>query len=142
MISRRLTTIFGLSIPLFILHGIEEYRAGFYRSDDLSQFVFGPVGLMEGYQAAFIVFQIMFWLLLIVSFLSLLSEWWRLRLMAVLGLVYVLELRHLWKAFASGSYYPGLITAILLYIAGVFFWKELTSAYSAGSLNKGRSIIS
>ncbi len=131
MISRKLKTIFGLSIPLFILHGIEEYRTGFYSDNKLYQFVFQPFLEMSWHQVMFATFQVMLWLLLIVSFLLVASERWRLRLMVVLGLVYVFELHHIWKAVVSWSYYPGLITAIPLIIVGFFFWKELLQNWRA-----------
>ncbi len=125
MISRKLKTIFGLSIPLFVLHGIEEYRTGFYKVDELVQFISRPFLEMSGHQTMFITLQVMFWLLLIVSFLLVASERWRFRIMVVFGLVYVLELQHIWKAVTSWNYYPGLITAFLFPIVGYFFWKEL-----------------
>ncbi|HCB35095.1 MAG TPA: hypothetical protein DEP25_00460, partial [Candidatus Taylorbacteria bacterium] len=116
---------FGLSIPLFILHGIEEYRTGFYNVDKLYQFIFRPFSEMSGNQVMFITFQIMLWLLLVVSFLLVASERWRLRMIAVLGVVYILELQHIWKAVVSWSYHPGLITALAFPVIGFFFWREL-----------------
>lgn len=131
MITQRLKIIFGLSIPLFVLHGIEEYRAGFYQVDELYQFVFRPFLEMQGSQATFIVFQIMFWFLLSTSFLLIASERWRLGTMIIIGLVYILELEHIWKTVISWSYYPGLITALPLYVVGFFLWKELLRVHSA-----------
>ncbi|KKW22594.1 MAG: hypothetical protein A2W52_02485 [Candidatus Taylorbacteria bacterium RIFCSPHIGHO2_02_49_25] len=125
MISRKLKVVFGLSIPLFILHGIEEYRTGFYNVDKLYQFIFRPFSEMSGNQVMFITFQIMLWLLLVVSFLLVASERWRLRMIAVLGVVYILELQHIWKAVVSWSYHPGLITALAFPVIGFFFWREL-----------------
>ena len=125
MISTKLKIIFGLSIPLFILHGIEEYRTGFYSNNEMYQFVFRPFLEMNWHQVMFATFQVMFWLLLVVSFLLVASEQWRFRMMMVWGAVYILELHHIWKAVVSWSYYPGLITAIPLVIVGFFFWQEL-----------------
>ncbi len=125
MISTKLKIIFGLSIPLFILHGIEEYRTGFYSNNEMYQFVFRPFLEMSWHQVMFATFQVMFWLLLVVSFLLVASEQWRFRMMMVWGAVYILELHHIWKAVVSWSYYPGLITAIPLVIVGFFFWQEL-----------------
>lgn len=129
MMTQRLKMIFGLSIPLFVLHGIEEYRAGFYRVDELYRFFFRPFLKMQGNQATFIVFQIMFWFLLSSSFLLLVSEHWRLRMLTVLGIVFVVELHHIWRAVISWSYYPGLITALPLSVVGFFFWQELMKMY-------------
>lgn len=136
MLTKRLKIIFGLSIPLFILHGIEEFRTGFYEADALSEFIFRPLERMSEHEVMFITFQIMFWLLLVVAFLMTISERWRLRMMSVLGVVYIVELHHIWTAFALGSYYPGLITALLFPIVGYFFWKELIMIYKLSNLQK------
>jgi|SRR3989338_5857871 len=133
MISRKLKIIFGLSIPLFILHGIEEFRTGFYSNNELYQFVFGPFLGMSWHQVMFATFQVMFWLLLVVSFLLVASERWRFRMMVVLGLVYIVELHHIWKAVISWSYYPGLITALAFPVIGFFFWRELIKSWRVAS---------
>src|SRR3989344_1032719 len=133
MISRKLKIIFGLSIPLFVLHGIEEFYTGFYKADRFTQFIFGPFEQMGVHDIMFLTFQVMFWLLLAVAFLMTLSERWRLRMMMVLGAVYILELHHIWKAIASWSYYPGLMTAIPLVIVGFFFWQELLKNWRVAS---------
>ncbi|KKU66693.1 MAG: hypothetical protein UX89_C0019G0013 [Parcubacteria group bacterium GW2011_GWA2_47_16] len=131
MISKKLKIIFGLSIPLFILHGIEEFYTGFYKAGRFTQFIFGPFDQMGAHDIMFLTFQVMFWLLLAVAFLMALGEQWRFRMMMVLGAVYILELHHIWKAVVSWSYYPGLITAIPLVIAGFFFWKELIRSFQS-----------
>ena len=132
MISRKLKTIFALSIPLFILHGIEEYQTGFYSNDELYQFVFRPFLEMSWHQVMFATFQVMLWLLLLVSFAMVASERWRLRMMVVWGFVYIFELHHIWKAIVLGSYYPGLITAFMFPLVGYFFWKELIKSWNKG----------
>ena len=133
MISEKLKIIFGLSIPLFILHDIEEYKTGFYSNNELYQFVFGPFLGMSWHQVMFATFQVMFWLLLVVSFLLVASERWRFRMMVVLGLVYIVELHHIWKAVISWSYYPGLITALAFPVIGFFFWRELIKSWRVAS---------
>lgn len=136
MITRRLKIIFGLSIPLFILHGIEEFRTGFYEADAVSEFIFRPLERMNEHEVMFITFQVMFWLLLVVAFLMTISEGWRLRMMFVLGVIYVVELHHVWKALAVGGYYPGLYTALLFPIVGFFFWRELIKIYKLSRLQE------
>ncbi|MFZ2523515.1 MAG: HXXEE domain-containing protein [Minisyncoccia bacterium] len=129
MISNKLKTIFALSIPLFIAHGIEEFATHFYDIDTHDQAIFGLLSSLSNHGATFVVFQIMFWILLIVSFLLILSEQWRLRVMIIPGLIYVYELHHLYKAIAVGGYYPGLVTALLFPVIGYFFWRELLKLY-------------
>lgn len=136
MLTKRLKIIFGLSIPLFILHGIEEIRTGFYEANAVNEFIFRPLERMSEHEVMFITFQIMFWLLLVVAFLMTISERWRLRMMFVLGVVYIVELHHVWKAIVVGGYYPGLYTSLLFPVVGFFFWKELVKIYKLLNLQK------
>lgn len=80
---------------------------------------------MSAPQAAFLLFQIMIWLLLVISFLLITKEKWRLRVMVIPGSIYIFELHHFWEALISGGYYPGVITAIAFPIIGFLFWQEL-----------------
>ncbi len=125
MISQKLKTIFYISIPVFIAHGLEEIFNGFYNVDWSFKLVFGFLETMSVPQATFIVFQIMIWLAFIVFAFLIASEKWRLRLMLLPGLIYIFELHHIWKTLESGSYYPGVITAIVFPVTGFLFWKEL-----------------
>jgi len=129
MISNRLKIIFALSIPIFIAHGLEEYFTGFFNADNIFRFVFSPFETMPVLQASFLLFQIMLWLLLIISLLLITSEKWQFRLMIIPGLIYIFELHHLWKALISWGYYPGLITALFFPIIAFLFWKELSRRY-------------
>lgn len=117
-------SIFALSIPLFVAHGIEECLTGFYDVDSWDRFLFGPLAGLSAHGVMFLTFQIMMWLLLIVSFLLLLGPRWQFRMLAVVGIIYVFELHHPVKALIAGSYYPGLATSLLFPIFAVAFWKE------------------
>ena len=128
MISSKLKNIFALSIPLFIAHGIEEFLTHFYDIDAHDQAIFGLLSSLSNHGATFVVFQIMFWLILIVSYLLISSEQWRFRLMFVPGIIFIYELHHLYKAVLTGGYYPGLITALLFPVIGYFYWRELLKA--------------
>ena len=125
MISKKLKNIFLVSIPVFIAHGLEEYFNNFYNKDPIFKFLFKPFEIMSVPQATFLLLQIMLWLLLIISFLLIASEKWQLRLMIILGLIYIFELHHFLEALIHGGYYPGVITAIAFPIIGFAFWKEL-----------------
>jgi len=124
MITKKLKIIFGLSIPLFILHGIEEFMTHFYDVDTHNGAIFGSLSGLSNHGATFVTFQVMFWLLLIISFLLILGEKWRLNVLAIAGLVYIYELHHLYKAVTVGGYYPGLYTALAFPIMAFFFWKS------------------
>ena len=125
MISPKLKTIFSLSIPLFIAHGLEEYFTGFTNVDSHVQFVLGYFNSLPTTQSTFLLFQIILWLILAVSSLLIWNEKWRMRLMIIPGLVYIYEFHHIWKSFGTGGYYPGVITALLFPIIAFFFWREL-----------------
>lgn len=79
MMSQKLKTIFIISIPVFIAHGLEEFFNGFYNVDWSFKFVFGFLNTMTVPQATFLVFQIMLWLAFIVFAFLIASEKWRLR---------------------------------------------------------------
>jgi len=76
MITKRLKIIFGLSIPLFIALGMEEFLSHFYDIDAQAQAIFGAVSELSMHGATFIVFQVMLWLMLTIAFLLLLGEEW------------------------------------------------------------------
>ncbi|MBI3290344.1 HXXEE domain-containing protein [Candidatus Microgenomates bacterium] len=124
MVSGKLKDIFLFVIILFILHSLEEYFTGFYNFDPL---LFKPLGqiLPITSQAAFVLFQIVWISLLILSYrlkvrrqlLLIVSIFW--------GIALVLELEHLYRAFSFGGYTPGLVTSLLFPVVGVFYWKEL-----------------
>lgn len=78
MISQTLKNIFGLSILLFILHGVEEYLTGFYAIDSHVRFVFGLLEGTSSLQVAFLVFQFMFWSALVAVYFVLLGGRWSL----------------------------------------------------------------
>ncbi|MDQ3075790.1 MAG: HXXEE domain-containing protein [bacterium] len=131
MITQKLKNIFLLSTFLLILHGLEEIFTGFYKNDSHVAFIFGKLATLPTMQALFILFQIMLWLMLVISYLFLLGPKWHLRLMFIPGLVFVYELHHLYQALSVGGYYPGLLTAIPIYITGFFFWRELLKNYKS-----------
>lgn len=129
MISTKLKTIFAISIPLFIAHGIEEIMTGFYSVDALDAYLFQPFAQLSLHGVMFVTFQLMLWLLLIVSLALLSGDRWRFRMLAVIGVVYVFELHHVFKAILAGGYYPGLITSLAFPVIAYFFWKEWIAVY-------------
>ncbi len=125
MITQRLKNIFLMSIVLWIAHGTEELVTGFYNVDSHVKFFFGFTEKLTSLHTAFLIFQIMLWLMLIVSYLLVSGDKWQRRLMFIPGLIMIYELHHLYKAVEVGGYYPGLVTALLFPIIGYFYWKEL-----------------
>lgn len=124
MITRKLKLIFGLSVPIFIAHGIEEFVTHFYDSDSHSQAIFGIFSSLSNHGATFAVFQIMLWLLLIVGLLLILGGRWQFYTFSIIGVVYIYELHHIIKALTTKGYYPGLYTSLAFPIIGTLFWLE------------------
>ncbi len=129
MMSNKLKLIFGISIPIFIAHGVEEIFTGFYVVDAWDAYLFQPFAQLSMHGVMFVTFQLMFWLLLLVSLVLLLDEKWRFRMLAIIGVVYVFELHHIVKAVFAGGYYPGLITSLAFPIIAYFFWMEWLKNY-------------
>ena len=123
--TKKLQNLFLLSIPLFIAHGAEEIFTGFYKTDSQVGFWLGNLNSLPTAQATFILLQIAFALMLIIGYLLLLGPQWQVRMMFIPAIIFIYELQHLYKAFDVGGYYSGLMTAILLYMVGFFFWREL-----------------
>lgn len=125
MISKKLNLLLLLSIPIYFFHGMEEYFNGFYQTDSVSRFFFQPFQSMNSLQATFLLFQIMILVILIISFLLLQGKKYVLYMVTIFGLFFIFEFHHLYKAITQTEYYPGLITALIIYILGFFYWKEL-----------------
>lgn len=123
MISTKLKNIFIFSIPVFIVHEIEEFVTGFWKIDPLTSFVaklFPDKNL-----AVFAIFNLELIILMVVIAVALRSPKWQLRMFILFGLVYFFELSHVVRLIHSFNYYPGMITAFLSLIVGFFYWKEL-----------------
>lgn len=129
MISEKLKTVFGLSILLFIAHGVEEIMTGFYNLNQWDEWIFGLLQFSSIHEATFITFQVMLWLTLVILYFSLASERTRLYLLALAGVAYIFELHHPLKALLAGGYYPGLITSLLFPVVAVYFWREWLHNY-------------
>ena len=129
MLSKRIHNLFLISVVIFIAHGLEEYFTGFYDVDNIFKFVFQVFEIMSVPQATFLSFQIMLWILLIISYLLIFKKDWILVLLTIPAVVFIFEIHHLVKSVISWEYYPGSIMAIFFPIIGFFYWKELIKLY-------------
>ena len=121
MIPEKLKTIFFISIPVFIAHGLEEYFTGFYKIDLSYRYLFGCISDLP---VVFLIYQILLWLLLIIVY-CLLGKSWIKWILILVGITYVGELQHLIMTIILKQYYPGAITSIAISIIGCIFLKEL-----------------
>src|SRR3989344_4296074 len=127
MLTPGFKNLFLLSTFLFVLHGIEEIFTGFYAIDSHVAFVFGWLEPFLSLQSTFIFFQLLLWVFLFSVYFFLLDGKWGTAVAVIIGLVFIYELDHLYKAATVGGYYPGLWTALLFPVFGFFYWRELSS---------------
>lgn len=123
MISNRLKNLFYLSVALIYFHALEEVLTGFPSSDSftiIGSKIFGTTP------------EIFYWVLhgvwlLGVPLIFILARKSKLlsSLMALFGAVFIVEFHHLIKALLRVNYYPGMITAFLYPVVGMFYWKQL-----------------
>lgn len=128
MTTKKLKSIFGFSILLFIAHGLEEYFNNFYSIDPQVAFMFKPFLSLASYQTSFLIFQILLWALLVIIFFSIktLPRW----IAIIFGIIYVYETYHIIKAIEVGGYYPGLITALAFPVIAFLYWRQLIKSFS------------
>lgn len=124
MITDKLKKITFLSLLLIYAHGVEEILTGFWKVDFILSGSYNQFSSIA--QAAYYSSHITFWLLLIPLFLLMLGGKWVLRVMALFGLIFFIEIHHIIGPFSiTQGYYPGFVTAIFYPIIGFFYWKEL-----------------
>lgn len=125
MISNKLRNLFLLSIPLFIIHGLEEYLTKFYDVYPVLNMKWTENIFSSIPQASFLTLQVMWWLLLIVAYILLRRDRGTLYLMTLVGLIYLYELTHILSSIMLQGYTPGFNTALLFPFMAYFYWKEL-----------------
>lgn len=122
---KRINLIFLLSIPVFIIHGIEEYLNNFSHVYPILNFNWSEILFTSSQQASFGTFQIMLWILLVVSFLLITFKKTHMFFLFVLGFVYIYEVTHIVSALFAQSYTPGFVTSLLFIPITYFYWKEV-----------------
>jgi len=130
MISDKLKKIFLISIIVFIAHGIEEFLTEFTKIDFSYRYIMNLLTPLGFDLAVGWTFQVLLWLLLIVAYLLMINKRSiTLALLTIWGLVFIFEFHHIYKTLTIGSYYPGLITALIFVGIGVWFWRELLKEF-------------
>ena len=116
MNSLNLKTILLISIPLFALHGLEEYFSQFYLLDPSFGWIGGIANTTS--KTVFLIEQALGLLLLLITF----YKPHKVLLIAV-GVVFVIELSH--PIFAALSHvYAGLLTSIPLIVLGFLYVRR------------------
>ena len=127
---KKINLIFLLTIPIFILHGTEEYLNDFSQVYPILNFNWSQKIFTSSQQASFGTFQIMWWAILVVSFLLITFKSTHKFFMFILGVIYLYELTHLISAFSLRKYTPGLASSLLFVPMTFLYWKELLSGRS------------
>ena len=123
MVSNKLKYTFLLSLLLIYAHGVEEIINGFQYSD--SFMVYGANLLNTTPEIFYWVSHLVWWTSLPLLFLLFRENRLGLLLMTLYGLVFFIELHHPIKGLLASRYYPGMITAMLYPIFGIFYWKQI-----------------
>lgn len=124
-----LFTSFLLTSLLFMAHGLEEYFGGFQSDDPVWQWFYGLVFPAVHQYTAFLIFHFLFWLGLIVTLLIIARGRIPYFLMSAVAVVMFLEIYHVVLAGIQGRYVGGLVTSLLLLLAGIWFGTELVKAW-------------
>ena len=130
MISKKLKVILYL-LPLIVLvHGVEEYYMGLkgeISAQMLTGLSFMPtISNFPKLQAIYITYMIMQVILFVViAILFSNSEKFKLGLLTLVGFLFIYQCHHIAESIIYFKYNPGLFTAPLFLIAGIFYWKEI-----------------
>ena len=123
MVSKKLKTLFMLSIVVVYLHFFEEVISGFYLNDWIMKYLSSQFQTIN--QAQYYSSHIVWILMIGPAALLVLGGKWTLRVLTLYGFFFIFELHHLIDAIRTLNYYPGVITNIAFEIIGFFYWKEL-----------------
>ena len=78
---------------------------------------------------AYMIMQIILFVVIAISFSN--SEKLKLGLLTLIGFLFLYQCHHIIEAILHLKYNPGLFTAFLFLIAGIFYWKEVKIFYAS-----------
>ena len=118
------------AIPLFFLHGFEEGLTGIFELDSFFRYF--------GSRAAYVLAAE---LAIIAAVLYLAAIEWGSRktnsiFLVSSGILFLFEAQHIYAALLKGGYYPGLITAVMIVLMGLYYWGHLFSSCSPKKLSE------
>ena len=109
-----------IALPLFFLHILEEHYFNFIQTDASIGWLSDLFNISRSNAYWTVQVLLAVFLLLLILARPMRKIWY-----VVLGIIFIVELSHMWKALVSRSYDPGFWTAIPLVILGALFWREL-----------------
>ena len=132
MTSKRTNLLFLAALTLIYLHGLEEVLTGFQHIDSFMKF--GGRVFNVGSENFYWFSHLIWWLAAPIIFLVFRKKPIILPLLALFGTVFFIEIHHLVKALLMQAYYPGMITASIYPIFGIYFYRELIKKWKHKTL--------
>lgn len=127
MVTKKLKEIFLITLIPIYLHGIEEIFTGFAKTDYFMQI--GASFLQISPHQFYWISHLLFWVSLPLLYLLFNKKKVAIYLFSLFSVFFVVELHHIIKAIFVNDYYPGLLTALIYPIIGVFYYKELIASW-------------
>lgn len=112
-----------ISVSLLIFHSIEEFYFGLIKVDPFLVPISQYFGLTND-TIYFIMQLILFIFLAITLFLIILGKNIKYEALIVGGIL-IFEFSHVYQAVISKSYYPGLVSGIVLFVLGIGYWYKV-----------------
>ncbi len=112
-----------ISVPFLIIHSIEEFYFGLPNIDAFTSFISHHIGLTNnityflGQLILFVFFAIILFLIMLRKNIDYGGF--------VVGIILLFEVSHIYLAIISGSYYPGLVTSLILFGLGIWYWYKV-----------------
>lgn len=127
MISENFAKVFLFFLVLIYAHGIEEVLTGFHYND--SFMILGAQYFNISVETFYWISHLVWWISVPLLFIIFRKSKFIFPLMALYGLVFIIESHHLVKALIIKSYYPGMVTALFYPIVGFFYWRQLIKGW-------------
>lgn len=121
-----------ISVPILIIHFLEELYFSFYNIDDSIYLISKYFGWDT------LTFFLLIQLILFI-FLAILLVLITLRKNInfgglILSLILIYEFSHIIQAFTLKFYYPGFISGSILFIIGILYWNKVIKNFSKASI--------
>jgi len=123
---KKVKNLIHLIIPLFALHLVEELVAGFIETDGSIRYLSQHLSL-DVTTTFFIVQMLLFSFLALLLLLILFKKNIPKLLIVVLVIISLYEFVHVYDAIRTWSYYPGLITGVLISALGIYLASLIRS---------------
>jgi hypothetical protein len=112
-----------ISVPLLIIHSLEEFYFSLTSVDPFTSFVSKYFGLTN--DVTYFLGQLVLFIFLAVLLVLILLHKNINYGGFIIGVILIFEFTHVYPAIISGSYYPGFASGFILFVIGVGYWYKL-----------------